>query len=551
MKYIFNIWVIVALVLFLQLQNLNLPGAYLDALNPDYLALHLLYPDNVPAWKYPDNIIIHNMPVLNMLYAIFTPGYLMLFWGAVFGYSLFSAYLAHIFYMLCVLMLVYFVTKSITKSKKLGVIAALLLGLDGSIFFGTRTQYYLHLFPHIFFLLGFYIVYTQKFCCGFILNKKFFIAGVLLGFSVAGYFIYGVYVLALLLALYIAGNNGNMNDLKKLIHGILLGYSPFIYGHFSMIVQAGLTNYFSFFNVLNNYGLSAGQSASLLERIVHLFTRLYEISGGGFVLQLMTGNRIAIIDKLPVINTFYSNVFFICACISLVYTMLQFFIYIKKDGLSVSVNSKMFLYVFFGGALIGQSVLSLCLGKTLGYQHFIMLLPILYLWIIYSFHNISVDIVKKFVNRAKVIRCCLCLLAVCSVISSLCFIGRSHEMLVATNGKGYYSVAINDIAVFCRENTKREDVIVTPQWGYWTSIAMVTEGQRKIIMNMGEEDTNYCIENSGKTGEVYIVVDSKTDYAMLGRIMKKQRLRVLEKRMFKDYGDVLRPEVWICEKNYI
>lgn len=89
-KNLVNIQVILIIFLILSLMYIELPGVYMDAINPGYMALYMKNPTNVPIWCYSDNIvskiIFHlcnhadiNMPIFNSLYGTCIPAYIMFF----------------------------------------------------------------------------------------------------------------------------------------------------------------------------------------------------------------------------------------------------------------------------------------------------------------------------------------------------------------------------------------------------------------------------------------------------------------------------------------
>lgn len=229
-----NIILIVAILSFLSMFAMELPGLYLDAVNPDYLSVHLVHPDNVPTWTYPDNMIFKVFPILNSLYGINTTGYIMLPWSLIFGSDVYSIRILHVLYIMFMLYFFYSVIRCVTNNNSVALVGMIFLGIEPSIMFATRTQYYLQLFPHIFFFAGIMFlingIFNEK------LSKYFLYSFILLGFSAANYFIFAFYLVAVFIitGIYLYKLNSTHN-LRMCFKGAFIGYFPFLFAHLSIV----------------------------------------------------------------------------------------------------------------------------------------------------------------------------------------------------------------------------------------------------------------------------------------------------------------------------
>lgn len=197
----FNVVIVMAVFLFLSLIFLDEPGLYLDAVNPDYMGLHILHSDNVSIWAYSDNVIAtiiegntaySHFPLLNSLYGTAFEMYTQLLWSFFFGYGEYAIRTMHIVYSLLVLIGIYTFSQYILEDSRAASLATLLVAIEPSFLFSSRTQYYIQLFPHIFFFAGLCLVIRSLYDNNG-KNNKGFAGAILLGLSACSYFVFAFY----------------------------------------------------------------------------------------------------------------------------------------------------------------------------------------------------------------------------------------------------------------------------------------------------------------------------------------------------------------------
>ena len=157
---LFNIKTIIILFILFSIPYFDLPGLYMDAINPDYVAIHIMNPGKISAWVYNDNIIATllgkdwGFPLLNSLYGTNFPAYIFILFIKLFGSSVFTLRLMHMIFGVFEIVAAYYLVNKITDNKKVSTLTALMIALEPSFVFSQRTQYYLQLFPLIFYFIG-------------------------------------------------------------------------------------------------------------------------------------------------------------------------------------------------------------------------------------------------------------------------------------------------------------------------------------------------------------------------------------------------------------
>lgn len=530
-----NVEIIFVIIIVLSLQYLNLPGLYMDAVNPDYMAMHIKNSENVPLWGYTDNIFAtlflnkpYQYPILNSLYGMNYPAYILLLISFIFGNNMLTVRVVHILYSLGILFFCYLFIKRITHNAIWASGCLLLLGLNPTFLFAFRTQYYLQLFPHLFFIPGFLFMIngvSEK------RRKIIFLASFLIGIAASSYFIFGGYYVAIFLIICIYCKEKKIKSAVNSILGFLIGYFPFIYTHFSILIQGGKFNYIEILKSLNVYGISEGQK-SFLERLKHIIVQIGNLSGGNNIVKLITGRDIT--------NTYryYFNAIFIFIFIFIMSWVILFTEYIKcKDKFLESKN--LLALISLNLIFIMHFILGLIIGTSLDYQHYIMLLPIMYMII---FLTIYIIYKKLFVINKKLYTFYFVSIGIIGIYS-IFQIETIYKNINETKGIGMYSNVINDIGCYLENITTDKDVIICPQWGYWMGIAVITNGEKMIWNDTSPEVIIQKIKYTELIDKYYMVLDNNTNLELLNLILNETDVKIEEIISFYDYGDILNVKV--------
>ena len=539
-KFVLLIFGVISLI------YLEIPGLYLDAVNPDYFGLHVLHSENVPQWAYSDNVIAtflegnteySHFPILNSLYGTCFEAYFMMIWAIFFGYGVYAIRTLHILYVLILILGVYFLLKYLFENQKINAtIATFLLAMEPSLVFSERTQFYIQLFPHIFFLFGLLLIIksitTDE-------NKKRngICGAILLGLSASSYFIFVFYFIAAFFSCIIIKILQKEKWFKQSINwiiGFFIGFLPYIYAHISIILTQGIGGWIIALKGLDAYGLSDGAQASLIERFQHICKMFGNIAGGASIIQIMTGGDIGYT---------YGKIFalvYMCAVVASIYVLI-------KKRKEIASSKTLMALIILDNILLWHCLLSLIIGNALGYQHFIMLLPIMYLTIVI----VTKELCRLWISinrKGQGIRIIMSFSTLCLIVISAERLWEGYSLIEKTNGYTYYSEAINDLAYYLDGVVTDSDVIVSPQWGYWMQIACVTQGEKLIWVDTDKDALQWRIDTSTIEGKFFVVVDTNTDVEMIEGLMSSNGYQLEGESVFKDFGEVLLPTVQIYEK---
>lgn len=198
-------WPFVAVALaygVVALQQITLPGVYMDAVNPDYLVASVLnrHAEPIGAWLLDGNYLLMKWPVLISFYHGSQQFWLGLPLFALFGTTVTGLRLTHAIFALGVLAALYALFARGGLKPWQAALACAALALDPAFSYAFRTQSYITLAPSAWLFLSLYCLARAadsarrwRWLLG---------SGVLYGLAVVGYFIYAFFLPAMLLALH-------------------------------------------------------------------------------------------------------------------------------------------------------------------------------------------------------------------------------------------------------------------------------------------------------------------------------------------------------------
>lgn len=458
----------------ISLMQFDLPGLYMDAVNPDYQAIwHMRGSNHIPAWLYPDNVIAgpYRFPLLNSLYGGNVTAYAGLIYFNLVGYGLDEVRFFHALLGLSTLASLFWCLRKWKFSNLYAAVALCLLAVDPTFFLAWRTQHYLQLIPMIFCslglgLLGIHYHSLQSGCQrhGILLGS-----GILLGFAAYSYFLYAFYS-AIIVTLYAFHARQYMAAkiiFLSLAFGTLLGWSPYVYAHISIIWNTSLDAYLGEIKGLQTaYGVIDQSQGGIGERIGAVLERLYMLVGGTEIQRLVFGNWT---NNVP---AYVGNIMalIIIQSIYLKYFVLPKSLSASPDESVVHKQSHLFFYIING--LVAVHVLvGLIIGRPFGLQHYVMLLPMFYLTATAGMAKLYE--VAKANKRYKAVGLCLTFIVGTTVTASnLGFSGAVLARLKETGGVAAFSDLINTAASEI-EILDPETILLFPQWGYWMGVVTI------------------------------------------------------------------------------
>jgi len=496
----------IIIFLILSIIKLLLPGLYMDSVNPDYLAARILNPDKIPAWVYPDNALFpdYKYPLLNSLYGGATPAYIGLLVWKIIGHSVFSIRILHLAYGLLIIYLCYKIVHWMTKKPIIASIITLIICLDPTFLFAWRTQYYLQLFPLITFIPALILLLHQILGIkenGKIKPKLLILSGFLIGFSAWGYFIFALYfgVLLFLLTYYAWRKKILWRVFTLFSLSFLTGYLLFIYAHLSIIINQGFKGYLGSLSAMNSaYGISNHLNVDFWGRIVHVWNLLTHLFGGDFIAVTMAG------------ETPYQGIGGVIFTLWALF-ILAFLSYkiVKNDYYNSELIHKLYTFNKLVALIVFvHLIFGIAIGPSLNYQHFIMLVPMIYLSGGIAIYGLYLVIFKHLAKQLskKVVKITLVTLSLCLVVTFLNYNSKIYKLLGETGGTGYYSDAINRLSDYVYELPPNA-VIAFPQWGYWMGVAAATGGAREMWSENTIEQLINDINTKPPREDYFIVLD--------------------------------------------
>jgi Dolichyl-phosphate-mannose-protein mannosyltransferase len=287
--------IVVAAWLVVATQQIGLPGVYMDAVDPDYLAVGLLNPHAQPigAWLLGGNYLFGNAPVLISFYHGSQQVWLGLPFFALFGTTVTGLRLTHAMFALAILGASYLVLIRGRLMPWRAALAGLALALDPAFSYAFRTQSYITLAPTAWLFVS---LYALQRAVGAQSHRWHFVSGIFYGLAVVGYFIYAFFLPAILLALWLfrrdasatAGSGALRAELPYWLAGLTLGGIFYPVGYALFILDAGGLEvaWQQFQQTQQALGAFSAQTP-LAERMAHVGTMFRAVFSNWFHHQLI------------------------------------------------------------------------------------------------------------------------------------------------------------------------------------------------------------------------------------------------------------------------
>jgi hypothetical protein len=241
---------ITALYVILATRAFDQPGIYLDAVNPDYLAVRMLDPSSpTSAWVLPGNLLWRRFPLLGGVYHGSIHAYLTLPFYALMGGTVLSLRVAHLFLGILVVLMSGIFIWCVTRSRLATAAALLALVTDPAFILTFRTQAYITTFPIVLVLVGLAQLHAAE-----RRPRRLFVGGLCAGAAVWGYFIYSFMIPGIVLFVAAdslrawrddarAGSRAPwqtaLRPLVPLLIGIGFGLSPYAVSYASLFYSLG------------------------------------------------------------------------------------------------------------------------------------------------------------------------------------------------------------------------------------------------------------------------------------------------------------------------
>jgi hypothetical protein len=443
---------------FCATRAIDLPGVYMDAVNPDYLVVRVFTWTREPmaAWVLPGNYLFGSrFPILVSIYHGTQHFWLGLPLYALLGTTVESLRIVHALFALGVLAALYGLLAAAGLRPWLATLATAALAVDPVFLFAFRTQSYITLSPAAWLLLS--LLFLLRAARDRPAPRAMLASGFLAGFAVQGYFVYGLYVPALALGAWLwsraqSGAAQANRNLARWGLGLVLGVAGYVLGYALIAREEGGLG--ALVDYLADQQRTLGIFASPLtpgERVRHVADMVAAVFGNGWHHALVFGEPGY---RLP--GTTARLFLLLGAPLALLAVAQWRGTATPLQRLVVALPPTFCLF-------------ALLFGGRLGGHHFVALLPLGYAGLALGLANVAAPLdAGPRPARAMAI-------AALALLVALSIQGHRDEMakLVATRGVGLYSDAVNRLATDLMARTPAPYVFF-PDWGLALPFAFLT-----------------------------------------------------------------------------
>jgi hypothetical protein len=447
--------VVVAAYAVVALQQIGLPGLYMDAVNPDYMAVRVLNPRG-PAmlpWLLPGNWLFDRLPLMVTFYHGSQQVWLGLPFFWLFGMSVEGLRLTHAMFALGVLAAVYGWLNRAGLKPWHAVAACAALAVDPAFSYAFRTQSYITLAPAAWLFLSLYALWRageDATTAGWWRAAS----GAFYAFAVIAYFIYGFFFPAMvLIALWMPALRASGRAWVPLVAGALV--APAVYGlAYALLARqvggwAAAWDYFQQTQrAINAFGAQpdlAGRTAHLVQTIRSVFHNSYH-------------HALIFSEYVDVPGASYKTSLLIGAP-ALLWLRAEW-----KRQSPVALRTLVAL-------AISYCAVALFFGTRLSGHHFMVLLPIAYAALALGLAKLAEGPPAWRMGTTTVLIPFAALVAL-NAVGQFKEAVRLHEV----RGAGLYSDAINRLAADL-DSDPRKPVAYFPDWGLFMPVVFMTGGR--------------------------------------------------------------------------
>lgn len=488
--------------------HFELPGLYMDAVNPDYLAARTLNTAlHNPVFAMPTVFV----PLLGNLYHGMQNYYVGLPIFAVMGFNLLALRIAQALFGAATVSMLYAVAYRATRSRLLGFLAALGLATDVAFIASFRTQFYIILAGAFWLLCAVYCALPSRSTAPS--RRQIVGSGVFFGLAIYAYFVYLFFLpMVLLCALQ---NTRSWRTIASWGLGLMIGVLPYVIGYLSLTVALGGLEPTLVWLKQTVTGL-APLSAKLtfLESLANSFRNVR------FAVQ-NTGNELMIFGASPPLLWPQIKLWALGA--SLLWVAVWHF---KTRLVGTEPKASAQQSLLTPGQLVWLPVsyfgISLLFGNRLWVHHFSVLLPLLYLMAALALSP-ALQVPPSWL-RPRFLRAGMLALIAVMAGANLQQQSNFFARLEQTGGVGKMSDSINRMAEDAR--TAPEYVVyIFPEWGFFMPFSFLTANQRPYEVELS---TAVLYKHAQLGHELRIAYWSAADDEKYQQILAEHGFRLIE-----------------------
>jgi hypothetical protein len=445
------------------LSHIDTPGLYMDAVNPDYIVVRLLnWNPHIYGWILPGTCIFNIFPTIVQLYHGAIPYYLGIPVYMFFGTGVAAIRIANFVFASFVLISAGVFLRSFAVRPLFVALTLATLAIDPGFLFSFRTQSYITVLSVAFVLLSASIVENAGVGAS---RPRCALAGLLVGLSVYGYFIYLFLVPAAAVQLWWKVRSGPERRAQVIswFVGLALGGAPYLIGYALIFFATGGAKGFAQFIALALGNASIGSSKLGAWQSVQYFMALVfrTVSFEGQTLVMLG------ISFEPYFSLLKR---FLLLDVTIIYLIVSAIFVRRFTGI-----------VFIAGLFMGLICLFVAFGNRLYFHHVALTLPLLYVALALCMEDLAGSI-----SSLRWAQWALALPILFLGIGNA--IDRQRVML-ALERTGGVGLASDAIERFAQDSLTNPDATFAffPDWGIFMPFEMVTGGQIPLLTEFSPE----------------------------------------------------------------
>ena len=462
-----NSWLTpVILFLLCGMRNIDLPGLYMDAVNPDYLAARFLHPAlHNPVYELPS----YFFNILGNYYHGVQNYYVAVPFLAFFGSSVTSIRLAQMLFGAIIVAGCTSIVQRISRSNALALACGVALATEIAFIASFRDQNYIVLGGFAWLTLALLVLFPRNLppeADRAISHRRIFVSGIFCGLAAYGYFVQIFFFPAMLL---LTLRQGAFTGRTFMIWcaGVAVGLLPYAFGYFSMY-------------------LALGGIHPMMESLQAGLTTLQPMQAGGSVtrnlVEVFDFARFAVSDReneLMALGTALGSTWG-----TIKFGMLCFCSIALFAGLLANLARRRgaIIDLMMGMLPISFLCVSAVFGSRLGAHHFSVLVPLMYVLTALLVARVIVQPLRKR-GSPTVARAAIVVLTVSAVIANFCQQQAYLNELNRTGGARRSSSALTTLADQARD-TGQHSIYAFPDWGFFTSFAVLTENSVPYVLDI-------------------------------------------------------------------
>ncbi|WP_147293364.1 hypothetical protein [Dyella monticola] len=484
--------------------HIDLPGLYMDAVNPDFLAAQKLHHHlHNPTAGLPSKLF----PILGNLYHGVQNFYVDLPVLTIFGFDVGPLRIAQALFGAGLLAAFFVAAQRLSKSTALAMAAALGLATEIAFTASFRTQFYIVMGGATWLAVSLMLALPLQSDTPLSRHRLFW-SGFFSGLAGYGYFVLLFFVPGMF-ALIALRPKSNLRDTVRWAIGLAVGFAPFAVGYVSLALK------------LHGIGATVAFIRGLLGAL-HPFE-----SGGTNGGNLLYAWRMAM---LAITNNGNDAMVFGHALPS-AWGVVKFYVF-AACLLVLSVwclGSLVLRRQAPPATLLGLLPLSYLLvaslfGHRLWAHHFCVLVPFVYLLPLALLTS-----VLKMQTRKPFETALMGLASIAWLIGNLTQQVAFHESLAHSGGEGLSTSALTQLAVEAR-NAPSTSAYIFPEWGFFTSFCLLTENKVRYVIDASPE-TLLDLKRDGYS-DLRLVYWQPTERAHYMQVLQQAGTKTITERTF-------------------